>query len=105
MIINQDKTKNEINDSHCSDNRPRYGLLNGGTGCGCNAAPVPAQDPIVQHLKLTQDQVTKIKSLHQQLEKNVQQISQKDIKDGVLFDVIDSGKWNEKSGQRSAGGV
>ena len=62
-----------------------------------NAAPVPAQDPIVQHLKLTNDQVTKIKSLHQQLEKNVQQISQKDIQDGVLFDVIDSGKWNEKA--------
>lgn len=34
-----------------------------------NAAPAPAQDPIVQHLKLTQDQVTKIKSLHKQLEK------------------------------------
>ena len=62
-----------------------------------NAAPAPAQDPIVQHLKLTNDQVTKIKSLHQQLEKSVQQISQKDIKDGVLFDVIDSGKWNEKA--------
>ncbi|MBA7845055.1 hypothetical protein HV213_03435 [Klebsiella sp. RHBSTW-00484] len=61
------------------------------------AAPAPSQDPIVQHLKLTNDQVTKIKSLHQQLEKNVQQISQKDIKDGVLFDVIDSGKWNEKA--------
>ncbi|HEF4889492.1 TPA: hypothetical protein SAQ42_003749 [Klebsiella oxytoca] len=61
------------------------------------AAPAPAQDPIVQHLKLTNDQITKIKSLHQQLEKNVQQISQKDIKDGVLFEVIDSGKWNEKA--------
>lgn len=60
-------------------------------------APAPAQDPIVQHLKLTNDQITKIKSLHQQLEKNVQQISQKDIKDGVLFEVIDSGKWNEKA--------
>ena len=33
-----------------------------------NAAPAPAQDPIVQHLKLTQDQVTKIKSLHKQLD-------------------------------------
>ena len=54
------------------------------------AAPAPAQDPIVQHLKLTNDQITKIKSLHQQL-------SQKDIKDGVLFEVIDSGKWNEKA--------
>ena len=61
------------------------------------AAPVPAQDPIVQPLKLSQDQVAKIKSLHQEMEKNVQQISQKDIKDGVLFDVIDSGKWNEKA--------
>jgi Spy/CpxP family protein refolding chaperone len=61
------------------------------------AAPAPAQDPIVQHLKLSKDQVAKIKSLHQELEKNVQQVSQKDIKDGVLFDVIDSGKWNEKA--------
>ncbi|AKK83151.1 TPA: Spy/CpxP family protein refolding chaperone [Klebsiella aerogenes] len=61
------------------------------------AAPAPAQDPIVQHLKLSQDQVAKIKSLHQEMEKNVQQVSQKDIKDGVLFDVIDSGKWNEKA--------
>ena len=26
------------------------------------AAPAPAQDPIVQHLKLTNDQVAKIKS-------------------------------------------
>lgn len=34
-----------------------------------NAAPAPVQDPIVQHLKLTNDQVTKIKSLHQQLGK------------------------------------
>ena len=61
------------------------------------ATPAPAQDPIVQHLKLSKDQVAKIKSLHQDLEKNVQQVSQKDIKDGVLFDVIDSGKWNEKA--------
>ncbi|EPX2740185.1 Spy/CpxP family protein refolding chaperone [Klebsiella aerogenes] len=61
------------------------------------AAPAPAQDPIVQHLKLSQDQVAKIKSLHQEMEKNVQQVSQKDIKDGVLFDVIDSSKWNEKA--------
>lgn len=61
------------------------------------AAPAPAQDPIVQHLKLSGDQVAKIKSLHQEMEKNVQQVSQKDIKDGVLFDVIDSGKWNEKA--------
>ena len=56
------------------------------------AAPAPAQDPIVQHLKLTNDQVAKIKSLHQQLE-----ISQQEIKDGALINVIDSGKWDEKA--------
>ena len=61
------------------------------------AAPSPAQDPIVQHLKLSSDQVAKIKSLHQQMEKNVEQISQQDIKDGALINVIDSGKWNEKA--------
>ncbi|PLJ53946.1 hypothetical protein B6J66_07775 [Klebsiella quasipneumoniae] len=60
-------------------------------------APAPAKDPIVQHLKLTSDQVRKINSLHQQMEKNVEQISQQDIKDGALINVIDSGKWNEKA--------
>ncbi|MCX0221807.1 hypothetical protein NMW39_25465, partial [Escherichia coli] len=50
--------------------------------------PVPAQDPVVQHLKLTNDQVAQIKKLHQQLETNVSQISVKDVKDGALIDVI-----------------
>lgn len=59
------------------------------------AAPTPAQDPIVQHLKLTDAQVSKIKTLHQQLEKNVQSISMKDVKDGMIIDMIQSGKWNE----------
>jgi Spy/CpxP family protein refolding chaperone len=45
-----------------------------------NAAPAPAQDPIVQHLKLTQDQVTKIKSLHQQLEKTFSRSPRKILK-------------------------
>ena len=59
------------------------------------AAPAPAQDPIVQHLKLTDAQVSKIKTLHQQLEKNVHAISMKDVKDGMIIDMIQSGKWNE----------
>ena len=59
------------------------------------AAPAPAQDPIVQHLKLTDGQVSKMKTLHQQLEKNVQAISMKDVKDGMIIDMIQSGKWDE----------
>ena len=46
--------------------------------------PAPAQDPIVQHLKLSTDQIAQIKKLHQQLETNVSQISVKDVKDGAL---------------------
>lgn len=57
--------------------------------------PAPAQDPIVQHLKLSTDQIAQIKKLHQQLETNVSQISVKDVKDGALIDVIKSGKWDE----------
>lgn len=53
------------------------------------------QDPVVQHLKLSTDQVAQIKKLHQQLETNVSQISVKDVKDGALIDVIKSGKWDE----------
>ena len=59
------------------------------------AAPAPAQDPIVQHLKLTDAQVSKMKTLHQQLEKNVQAIYMKDVKDGMIIDMIQSGKWDE----------
>lgn len=59
------------------------------------AAPAPAQDPIVQHLKLTDAQVSKMKTLHQQLEKNVQAISMKDVKDGMIIDMLQSGKWDE----------
>ncbi|MFP2238958.1 Spy/CpxP family protein refolding chaperone [Pseudescherichia vulneris] len=62
-----------------------------------DVAPAPAQDPIVQHLKLSNDQVAKIKSLHDAMEKNVEQVSMKDVKDGALIDVIQSGKWNEKA--------
>ncbi|MCS2152787.1 Spy/CpxP family protein refolding chaperone [Scandinavium goeteborgense] len=60
-------------------------------------APAPSQDPIVQHLKLTNDQVTKIKSLHDEMEKSVEQVSMKDVKDGALIDVIHSGKWDEQA--------
>lgn len=62
--------------------------------------PAPAQDPVVQHLKLTNDQVAQIKKLHQQLETNVSQISVKDVKDGALIDVIKSGKWDEAAVQK-----
>ena len=47
--------------------------LSGFTGvaqaANTEVAPAPSQDPIVQHLKLTNDQVTKIKSLHDEMEK------------------------------------
>lgn len=62
-----------------------------------DVAPTPSQDPIVQHLKLSNEQVAKIKSLHDQMAKSVEQVSMKDVKDGALIDVIQSGKWNEKA--------
>lgn len=75
--------------------------LMGFTGVACAAntdvAPAPSQDPIVQHLKLSNEQVAKIKSLHDEMEKNVEHVSMKDVKDGALIDVIQSGKWNEKA--------
>ncbi|WP_393947120.1 Spy/CpxP family protein refolding chaperone [Kluyvera intermedia] len=62
--------------------------------------PAPAQDPIVQHLKLSDAQVSKIKTLHQQLEKNVEGISMKEVKDGMIIDMFQSGKWNEAGVQK-----
>ncbi|CAM8678028.1 MULTISPECIES: Spy/CpxP family protein refolding chaperone [Leclercia] len=60
-------------------------------------APQPAQDPIVQQVKLSSEQTAKIKALHQQLEENVQKIPTSDVKNGTLIDVIQSGKWDEKA--------
>ncbi|VTN05117.1 P pilus assembly/Cpx signaling pathway, periplasmic inhibitor/zinc-resistance associated protein [Raoultella ornithinolytica] len=57
--------------------------------------PPVSQDPVVQHLKLSNDQVTKIKGLHQEFETNVNNIKIEGFKDGALIDVIQSGKWDE----------
>lgn len=59
------------------------------------AAPSPAQDPLVQHLKLSNDQVKKIEDLHQKLEDNVSKIPMTGVKDGALIDMFQAGKWNE----------
>ncbi|CAM4144999.1 MULTISPECIES: Spy/CpxP family protein refolding chaperone [Lelliottia] len=59
------------------------------------AAPSPSQDPLVQHLKLSTDQVKKIEDLHQKLEDNVSKIPMTGVKDGALIDMFQSGKWNE----------
>ena len=59
------------------------------------AAPSPSQDPLVQHLKLSDEQVKKIEDLHQKLEENVSKISMSGVKDGALIEMFQSGKWNE----------
>lgn len=59
------------------------------------AAPAPTQDPIVQSLKLSEEQVTKIQKLHDKLENDVSSIPVADVKDGVLISVIQSGKWDD----------
>ncbi|CDL59261.1 Probable secreted protein [Klebsiella pneumoniae] len=91
------RKKNEIDNPYCLCHAVDHRFLYHAQAADVKAAPAPAQDPIVQHLKLTNDQVAKIKSLHQQLESNVQQISQQEIKDGALINVIHSGKWDEKA--------
>lgn len=62
-----------------------------------STAPAPSQDPIVQHLKLTQDQVTKIQQLHQQLKTNIDRIKVSGAKDGAIIDMIRSGKWSDNT--------
>ena len=68
-----------------------------GLAQAADVAPAPSQDPVVQHLKLSNEQVAKIKSLHDAMVKSVEQVSTKDVKDGAIIDVIQSGKWNEKA--------
>lgn len=61
------------------------------------AAPSPAQDPLVQHLKLSHEQVKKIDDLHQQLEPNVSKIPMTGVKDGALINMFQAGKWDENT--------
>ncbi|WP_368750024.1 Spy/CpxP family protein refolding chaperone [Klebsiella aerogenes] len=62
-----------------------------------SAPPSPSQDPIVQHLQLSEPQLSKIRTLHQELENNINNISMKDVKDGAIINIIRSGKWNESA--------
>ncbi|MCS5946332.1 Spy/CpxP family protein refolding chaperone [Klebsiella variicola subsp. variicola] len=57
--------------------------------------PSVSQDPVVQHLKLSEEQVAKIQALRQGFENNVSQIKISGYQDGALADVIHSGKWDD----------
>ena len=57
--------------------------------------PEPQQDPMIQHLHLNQSQVDKIKALRTETDKKMASIDTKDIQNGLLIDIIDSGKWDE----------
>ena len=61
------------------------------------AAPSPSQDPLVQHLKLSNDQIKKIDALHQTLEQNVSKIPMTGVKDGALIEMFQTGKWDEST--------
>lgn len=60
-----------------------------------STTPAPTQDPVVQHLKLNDVQITKIKTLHQQLISNIEHVSAKEVQDGALLSMIQSGKWDD----------
>ncbi|WP_251850338.1 hypothetical protein [Klebsiella aerogenes] len=57
--------------------------------------PPLSQDPVVQHLKLSNDQVSKIQALRQELETNLKNIKIGGYQDGALVGVIQSGKWDD----------
>lgn len=60
-----------------------------------DAAPAPAQDSIIQNLKLSDAQVAKIKTLHQQLEDNMGKVRIAGFKDGAITDMFRAGKWDD----------
>ncbi|MEQ4924394.1 Spy/CpxP family protein refolding chaperone [Proteus hauseri] len=62
-----------------------------------DSAPQPSQDPVVQHLKLSPEQVTKINSLHSQMTENLGKISFQEVKKGALVDAVRADKWDEKA--------
>ena len=67
------------------------------------AAPSPSQDPLVQHLKLSSEQVKKIDDLHQTLEDNVSKIPMTNVKDGALVAMFANplfGAWSDRTTSR-----
>lgn len=62
---------------------------------GTSIQPEQQQDPMIQHLHLTPSQVEQIKTLRSDTDKKMATIDTKDIQNGLLINIIDSGKWDE----------
>ncbi|WP_455427838.1 Spy/CpxP family protein refolding chaperone [Dryocola sp. LX212] len=60
-----------------------------------DTVPAPMQDPVVQHLKLSNEQVAKLEDLHNQFDSNIKSIKIDGFKEGALLDVVKSGKWDD----------
>lgn len=62
---------------------------------GTSIQPEQQQDPMIQHLHLTPSQVEQIKTLRSDTDKKMATIDTKDTQNGLLINIIDSGKWDE----------
>jgi len=71
------------------------GLALASSNTGASTQPEQQQDPMIQHLHLTPSQVEQIKTLRSDTDKKMASIDTKDIQNGLLIDIIDSGKWDE----------
>lgn len=71
------------------------GLALASSNAGASTQPEQQQDPMIQHLHLTPSQVEQIKTLRSDTDKKMASIDTKDIQNGLLIDIIDSGKWDE----------
>ncbi|HEY2454429.1 MAG TPA: hypothetical protein VGI71_17800 [Scandinavium sp.] len=60
------------------------------------AVPAPSQDPTIENIKLTKKQASEIEHLYQQMEMDARNIKIDDIKDGVIVNIVRSGKWDEE---------
>lgn len=71
------------------------GLALASSNTNANTQPEAQQDPMIQHLHLNSSQVDKIKALRAETDKKMASIDTKDIQNGLLINIIDSGKWDE----------
>ncbi|WP_367298766.1 Spy/CpxP family protein refolding chaperone [Hafnia alvei] len=71
------------------------GLALASSNTNASTQPEAQQDPMIQHLHLNSSQVDKIKALRAETDKKMASIDTKDIQNGLLINIIDSGKWDE----------
>ncbi len=74
-------------------------VFSGMASASTAAEPLP-QESLAQQLKLTPDQLQKVKALHMEAQKALNEIDSSNIKQDAIVDMFRSGEWNDRAAKK-----